>query len=45
MKDAENSYKYTVDGFGEMVAGAGFRQETVWTDDRELFSVQVLEVA
>ena len=41
----ENSYKYTLDGFGELAARAGFRQETVWTDDREFFSVQLLEVA
>jgi dimethylhistidine N-methyltransferase len=41
----ENSYKYTLDGFGELAARAGFRQETVWTDDRGLFSVQLLEVA
>jgi dimethylhistidine N-methyltransferase len=41
----ENSYKYTLDGFGELAARAGFRQEAVWTDDRELFSVQLLEVA
>lgn len=41
----ENSYKYTLDGFGELAAMAGFRQEVVWTDDRELFSVQLLVVA
>ncbi len=41
----ENSYKYTLDGFGKLAAVAGFRQKTVWTDDRELFSVQLLEVA
>ena len=41
----ENSYKYTLDGFGELAARAGFLQETVWMDDRELFSVQLLEVA
>ena len=38
----ENSYKYTVDGFGELAGDAGFRQTAVWTDDQSLFSVQLL---
>ena len=38
----ENSYKYTVPGFGALAAGAGFRQQAVWTDEQALFSVQLL---
>ncbi len=38
----ENSYKYTVDEFGELAARAGFRQQAVWVDDDRLFSVQLL---
>ncbi|MGD1982882.1 MAG: L-histidine N(alpha)-methyltransferase [Chromatiaceae bacterium] len=40
----ENSYKYTVAGFGELAARAGFRQQRVWLDERRLFSVQLLLV-
>jgi len=40
----ENSYKYTVAGFGALAARAGFRQQAVWTDDERLFSVQLLQV-
>lgn len=36
----EYSHKYTLDGFAEMAAHAGFTVDTVWTDDNELFSVQ-----
>ena len=39
----ENSYKYTIDEFAEMAAAAGFRQQRVWTDDSDLFSVQLLQ--
>lgn len=38
----ENSYKYTVAGFGALAAQAGFRQQAVWVDDDRLFSVQLL---
>lgn len=38
----ENSYKYTVAGFGELAAQAGYRQQAVWTDAQSLFSVQLL---
>lgn len=38
----ENSYKYTVAGFGELAADAGYRQQAVWTDAQSLFSVQLL---
>ena len=37
----ENSYKYTIEEFGAMAAAAGFRQQKVWTDDADLFSVQL----
>ena len=40
----ENSYKYTVREFGALAARAGFRQQAVWTDDQDLFSVQLLQV-
>ena len=40
----ENSYKYTVAGFGELAARAGFRQQRVWLDEQRLFSVQLLMV-
>lgn len=38
----ENSYKYTVAGFAELAAAAGFSQQAVWIDEDELFSVQLL---
>lgn len=36
----EYSHKYTLDGFREMAASAGFEIERVWTDADALFSVQ-----
>ena len=39
----ENSYKYTVEEFGELAARAGFLQQAVWLDDDALFSVQLLQ--
>lgn len=36
----EYSHKYTLEGFAELAAKAGFQVEKVWTDDQELFSVQ-----
>ena len=39
----ENSYKYTVRGFGDLAARAGFRQQAVWQDPGGLFSVQLLQ--
>ncbi len=41
----ESSHKYTLDGFAELAAGAGFRPLHCWTDADGLFSVQYLEVA
>jgi dimethylhistidine N-methyltransferase len=40
----ESSYKFTLERFAELAAGAGLRVEKVWMDDRKLFSVQYLEV-
>lgn len=39
----ENSHKFTVEGFREIAAAAGFRPGPVWTDDAGLFSVHWLE--
>ncbi len=36
----EYSHKYTLDGFAEMAAAAGFCVAKVWTDPERLFSVQ-----
>ena len=38
----EYSHKYTLEGFAEMAAAAGFKVEKVWTDTKQLFSVQYL---
>jgi len=38
----EHSHKYTLDGFSDMAAEAGFDVERVWTDEQEWFSVQYL---
>jgi len=40
----EYSYKYTLEGFANLAASAGFSVETVWTDDRSYFSVQYCAV-
>lgn len=39
----EYSHKYTLDGFADMAALAGFSVERVWTDPEQWFSVQFLE--
>jgi dimethylhistidine N-methyltransferase len=39
----ESSYKYTLKGFEELVAQAGFQVAKVWTDDNHWFSVQYLK--
>jgi dimethylhistidine N-methyltransferase len=39
----ENSYKYTIKEFAQLASIAGFRQQQVWTDDLNLFSVQLLK--
>lgn len=41
----ENSYKYTLDEFEELSANSGWTVKQVWTDPKQLFSVQYLEVA
>lgn len=38
----ESSYKYTLAEFAQLAADAGFTVAQVWTDPRELFSVQYL---
>ena len=38
----EYSHKYTLDGFAAMANAAGFSVEKVWTDAKQLFSVQFL---
>ncbi len=39
----ENSYKYTVDGFGHVLQSAGWRISRVWTDEREWFGLILAE--
>jgi dimethylhistidine N-methyltransferase len=39
----EYSYKYSRDGFEEMVEGAGWRPSRYWTDDRSWFGVWLLQ--
>jgi dimethylhistidine N-methyltransferase len=38
----EHCYKYDLPGFRALAERAGFRVERVWTDERQLFSVQYL---
>jgi len=40
----ERSYKYTLAGFEELAAGAGFTRRALWTDSRGFFSVQYFVV-
>lgn len=39
----ENSYKYDIEAFGRLAAGAGFATRAVWTDAERLFSVHLLQ--
>ena len=39
----ENSYKYTIEEFAKLAAAAGYHQQQVWTDEANLFSVQLLK--
>jgi dimethylhistidine N-methyltransferase len=39
----ENSYKYSIDEFGTLAMKAGFTVAHVWTDEEDLFSVQLLK--
>ena len=38
----EYSHKYSLDGFADLAAQAGFQVRKVWTDERRYFSVQYL---
>ncbi|ROS05546.1 dimethylhistidine N-methyltransferase [Sinobacterium caligoides] len=40
----ENSYKYTIESFSELVARAGFRITKSWLDGDQLFSVHYLQL-
>jgi dimethylhistidine N-methyltransferase len=40
----ESSYKFSPDEFEQLAATAGFRVKQVWTDKRQMFSVQYLVV-
>jgi dimethylhistidine N-methyltransferase len=40
----EYSYKYSIDEFINLAGQAGFSSRTVWTDDRDLFSIHYLVV-
>jgi len=40
----ENSYKYSVDDFRELIRGSGFRSAATWTDAASLFSIHHLIV-
>jgi dimethylhistidine N-methyltransferase len=39
----EDSYKYSISGFGDLARAAGFTPTMVWTDPRKLFSVHYLQ--
>jgi L-histidine N-alpha-methyltransferase len=38
----ENSYKYSIEGFRELAARAGFRSAKLWTDRQGLFALHAL---
>lgn len=40
----ENSHKYGIEEFQDMARSAGFEPETVWTDEKNLFSVHYMRV-
>ena len=39
----ENSHKFTLEGFADMTAEAGWRRDRVWTDPDRLFAVVLLK--
>jgi dimethylhistidine N-methyltransferase len=39
----ESSYKYSIEGFAELARRAALDVTRVWTDERDLFSVQLLQ--
>jgi dimethylhistidine N-methyltransferase len=41
----ENSYKYSIEGFREMAARAGYAAHKAWTDRRGLFALHALKAA
>lgn len=41
----ESSYKYTLETFAQLAASAGYVVARVWTDPRELFSIQYLTIS
>ena len=41
----ESSYKYHLDEFAQLARRAGFEVEQVWTDTRQMFSVQLLALS
>jgi dimethylhistidine N-methyltransferase len=41
----EDSYKYSVTGFGDLARAAGFSCAAVWTDAEQLFSVHYLQTS
>ncbi len=41
----ENSYKYSVESLGALARGAGWRPASVWTDERQYFSIQAFTLA
>jgi L-histidine N-alpha-methyltransferase len=41
----EYSHKYTIDGFHELAAPAGWRAEQVWMDEKAWFAVHLLRLA
>jgi uncharacterized SAM-dependent methyltransferase len=41
----ENSYKYTIESFGALARGVGWRPLSVWTDTDGYFSVHAIAFA
>jgi uncharacterized SAM-dependent methyltransferase len=39
----EDSHKYTIEGFTELAAEAGFAPRKSWTDEHKLFAMHWLE--
>ncbi|WP_349744968.1 L-histidine N(alpha)-methyltransferase [Roseateles cavernae] len=39
----ENSYKFSIEGFQALASRAGFKAATVWTDERDWFSLHWLQ--
>ena len=41
----ENSYKYSIEKLGALARGAGWRPLAAWTDPRNTFSIQAIELS